>query len=206
MSKSAQNIHPIHELLKHRWSPRSFSPRPVEPEKLLSLFEAARWSPSGGNSQPWSFIVVTPQDGEIFERFLGLLSGRNPLWAKNVPVLVLTVARTQRPDGQPNRFALYDLGQAVAHLSIEAVSLGLSVHQMGGYNADGARALFDLPAGYEPGTVVAIGYQGDLDVLPDLNGLRQNEADARTRKPMDEFVFEGHWNEPLREKIGVEAA
>lgn len=195
MSKSAQNIHPIHELLKHRWSPRSFSPRPVEPEKLLSLFEAARWSPSGGNTQPWAFLITRSAEPEAHERLLSALGERNRLWARHAPVLVLSLARTEREDGKPNPYALYDLGQAVAHLSIEAEAVGLRVHQMAGFDPQKARELFSIPAGYQPATVFAIGYQGDPENLPDEQ--REREIAPRARKPLEEFVFENEWGRAL---------
>ncbi|MAG36130.1 MAG: hypothetical protein CL878_07795 [Dehalococcoidia bacterium] len=58
MEKPATTDHPIHDVLRVRWSPRAFDPRAVEPDKLLSLLEAARWAPSSSNEQPWHFIVA----------------------------------------------------------------------------------------------------------------------------------------------------
>src|SRR5436305_11547407 len=93
MGNPATNQYPIHHLLKERWSPRAFASQPVEEEKLVSLFEAARWSPSGGNRQPWHFVVVNKANEELHEKLVGAMTGRNPLWAKNVPTLVVTVAK-----------------------------------------------------------------------------------------------------------------
>src|SRR3974377_1979533 len=134
MNKSAQTHYPILDFLKNRWSPRAFAARSVELEKLLSLFEAARWSPSGGNLQPWAFIVTKRSEPEAFEKLLGTLSERNRVWAQHAPVLVLTVVRRERAPGQPNLWAMYDVGQAVAHLSVQASALGLAVHQMAGFD------------------------------------------------------------------------
>ncbi|MEP7286180.1 MAG: nitroreductase, partial [Chloroflexota bacterium] len=83
----------------------------------------------------------------------------------------------------------------VAHLTIEAVALGLSAHQMAGFDGAKARELFDLPEDYETLTIIAIGYQGELDTLTE--DLQEREKQTRTRKPMTEFVFSGHWNQPL---------
>lgn len=187
----------IHHLLKSRWSPRGFATQAIETEKLRSLFEAARWSPSGGNSQPWSFIVVSAVDEERHDKFVHVLGERNQFWAKHAPVLVLSVAQTTRADGKHNAYAMYDLGQAVAHLSIQATAAGLVVRQMGGFDKERARALFEIPAGFEPATVIAIGYHCDVQHLPEDMHVR---AEARTRKPLSEFVFEGHWRQPLEER------
>lgn len=201
MVKSAANQYPIHNLLKERWSPRAFASQPVEDEKLLSLFEAARWSPSGGNRQPWHFIVVTQANKELHEKLVGTMTGRNRLWTKNVPTLAVTVVKTNPEMPAANRFAYYDLGQAVAHLSVQAADLGLHVHQMAGYDAAKVRELLEIPDGYEPMTIVAIGYFGKVDDLPQEMGLRDDETAPRTRKPLTEFVFGERWNQPLREPI-----
>ena len=198
MNKSAQTQYPILDFLKNRWSPRAFAARPVELHKLLSLFEAARWSPSGGNQQPWSFIVTNQTEREPFEKLLGTLNERNQDWAKHAPVLVLSVVQRERAVGQPNPWATYDVGQAVAHLSVQATALGLVVHQMAGFDRQKAAELFALPEGYDALTVFAIGYEGDPATLP--AGLRERELEQRSRKPLNEFVFDGAWQAPLQEE------
>ena len=198
MNKSAQTHYPILDLLKNRWSPRAFAARSVEREKLLSLFEAARWAPSGGNVQPWSFIVTDRSEPVSFERLLSTLSEGNRTWAKEAPVLVLTVVQREREAGKPNPWAAYDVGQAVAHLSLQASALDLYVHQMGGFDGQKAAKLFNLPEGYEALTVFAVGYAGDPNALP--ANLREREVAERSRKPLNEFVFDGTWQEPLQEE------
>jgi nitroreductase len=174
----------IHELLARRWSPRAFSPRPVEPEKLAQLFEAARWTPSSYNAQPWAFIVATREDAEGYNRLLSTLVDVNRQWAQQAPVLILAVAKLDYDHAaRANRHALYDLGQAVANLTVQATALDLHIHQMGGFDPRSARELFAIPAGYEPVAVLALGYQ---DAPPADPG-------ARTRKALTDFVFSGSW-------------
>ena len=196
MQNAAETNQPIHALLANRWSPRAFSSQPVETEKLLQLFEAARWSASGGNSQPWAFIVVTQNDREAFDHLVGTTMGFNTVWVQKAPVLVLTVAKPGRPGTPLGKFSHYDVGQAVAHLSIQASAMGLYVHQMGGFDAEKARTLFNLPAETEPMTLVAIGYYGNMEELPEE--LQARETLPRTRKPISEFVFGPSWNTPLQ--------
>ncbi len=195
MLKPADTQYDIHDLLKNRWSPRTFAKQPVDATTLLSLFEAARWSPSGGNSQPWSFIAITQDEPDLHQKLVETTSGNNKRSAHLAPVLILTVARLNAEKPEANRFAYYDLGQAVAHLTIQASAFGLDVHQMGGFDRDKARQLVDLPEGYDLLTVVAIGYPGELEHLPD--DLREREALPRTRTPIAEIAFSGHWNQPL---------
>lgn len=197
MQKISVSSHPIHQLLRSRWSPRSFSPQLIEEEKVLSLFEAARWAPSGGNLQPWAFVLTTIGT-EPHRRFVEILSGNNQRWAKNAPLLVLSLALRERKDGAPNPWALYDLGQAVANLTLQATDLDLSVRQMGGFDKRLARELFDIPGDYEPVTALAIGYQGSLEDLPE--DLRNRELGPRNRIPLTEFVFSDRMGEPLQIK------
>jgi nitroreductase len=187
---------PIHEILGHRWSPRAFAPRAVEPEKLRSLFEAARWSASTMNSQPW-FYIIAPKDTEPenFQRALDCLVELNQGWAKNAPVLGFSVARTNfEKNGQHNRHALHDTGGASANLGAEAAHLGLQVHQMGGIDQEKVRRAFGVPDEYEVVAGMAIGYPGDPESLPEA--LRQREVGPRQRKELDSFVFSGHWGQP----------
>lgn len=194
-TKPADTHHDIHDLLRHRWSPRAFAATPVSHRDLYRLFEAARWSPSANNLQPWAFIVATQDDPERFARVAGLLNERNSRWASRSPVLAIAVLNKTNPSGASNAWAAYDLGQAVAHLSIQAQALGISVHQMAGFDRVGAHETLGIPADYEAVTAIAIGYPGEIDGLPE--DLRERETAPRARKPLDEFVFHGEWNNPL---------
>jgi nitroreductase len=192
MDKPAQAQYPIHDLLQKRWSPRAFSARPVEPAKLRSLFEAARWAPSSSNEQPWSFMVATKDDQANHDRFLQCLVEGNRAWAKYAPVLMLSVAKLRFEEGgEPNRHAFHDVGLAVENLVIQATAVGLMVHQMAGFDVQKARETFEIPDGYEPVAAVAIGYPGDPAMLPDR--LRQRELGPRSRKPLQDSVFAGRW-------------
>jgi nitroreductase len=195
MEKTAETKAPIHELISRRWSPRAFSERPVEPDKLLSLFEAARWAASASNEQPWAFLVASQQDPKNFEALAGVLVEFNRAWASKAPVLILTLAHTQfEKDGRPNRHAFYDLGQAAANLALQATALGLTTHPMAGFNVEAARERFAVPPGWEPVSVIALGYPGNLDSLTEK--LRQRETAQRQRKPLETFIFSGAWGHP----------
>jgi len=195
MEKIAETQVPIHELIRRRWSPRAFSELPVEPDKLLTLFEAARWAASASNEQPWAFLVATQGDPKNYENMLGVLVDFNRGWANKAPVLILTVAHTQfEKDGKPNRHGFYDLGQAAANLALQATALGLTTHPMAGFSVEAARERFAVPEGWEPVSVIALGYPGDLDSLTEK--LRQREIAQRHRKPLESFVFSGTWGHP----------
>lgn len=193
MEKPADAQHPIHDLLARRWSPRAFADRPVAPDVLRSLWEAARWAASSANQQPWSFIVATKDDPQEFGRMRGCLVEGNQVWAKQAPVLMVSVAAKFDRDNDPNPHAWYDVGQAVADLSVQATALGLFVHQMAGILPDKIRELYQIPDSHEPVTGIALGYPGTPEQLSDK--LRQREIAPRTRKPIEEFIFAGRWGQ-----------
>ncbi|MFY9530308.1 MAG: nitroreductase family protein [Candidatus Acidiferrales bacterium] len=194
MEKPADVQHPIHELLRSRWSPRAFADRPVEPGVLRSLFEAARWAPSSNNEQPWYFIVATRDDREEFDRVLSCLVDGNIAWAKNAPVLMISVAKLKFDNGKPNRLAYHDVGQAAANLTLEATARGLFVHQMGGIHVEKAREVLGIPEGYDPVAGIALGYPGDPEKLSEP--YRERELAPRSRKPLASFIFNDRWGHP----------
>ncbi|NEQ77674.1 MAG: nitroreductase family protein [Okeania sp. SIO2C9] len=194
MEKPTDNQYPINELLKQRWSSLAFTDKMVSSEVLLSLLEAARWSPSCFNEQPWSFIVATKENPTEYDRLLSCIVEGNQPWASLAPVLMLSVAKLSFDrNNNPNRHALHDVGLAVASLTFQATEIGLRVHQMGGFHVDKARELYKISAEYEPVAAIAIGYPGEPDILPE--SLRERELSPRSRKPINSFVFTGEFGQ-----------
>ncbi|MBN3948986.1 MAG: nitroreductase family protein [Nostoc sp.] len=193
--KKALTDYPIHEFLAERWSPYAFQDRPVSQADLRSLFEAARWSASSYNEQPWSYLVATQENPDHFQQLLSCLVEANQIWAQNAPVLALGIASLRfTRNNQENKAAIHDLGLASGNLVVEATARGICVHQMIGILPDKARDLFDIPEGFEAWTAMAIGYRGDPITLPDA--LKERDLSPRQRKPLDQFVFSGKWGNP----------
>jgi nitroreductase len=194
MEKLADTIYPIEPILQQRWSPRAFAERPVEPEKLRRLLEAARWAASCANQQPWYFIVATREDATEYARLLSCLRENNQQWAAHAPVLMVSVAKLSFDmNGQPNRYAFHDVGLAAANLIVQATALGLFVHQMAGFYPDKVRELYGVPEDFEPVAGIVLGYPGDPATLSEE--LRQRELAPRVRKPLETFVFQGAWGQ-----------
>jgi nitroreductase len=195
MQKPAATDHPVHPLIRERWSPRAFSLKPVPTEVLRSLFEAARWAPSSNNEQPWAFLVATKDDREFHDKMVSTLVEFNQTWAKHAPVLAIAISELAfARNGHANRNAFYDTGAAVADLTTEATARGLLVHQMAGFDPHKAIELFSIPTGWEPIAAFVVGYPGDPQALPEP--LREREHAPRTRKPLAEFVMSGSWGKP----------
>ena len=196
MERAAPADHSINQLIARRWSPRSFdSGRLVDRVALGSLFEAARWAPSFGNLQPWRFIVGINFD-EGHQAVLETLAAGNQRWASKAPVLFIALARTVHlEDGKPHPHGVHDLGLALSNLFLQAVDQGLSCHLMAGFSPEKVVEAFGVPQEYRPMTAGAVGYQGNLEDLPE--DLQKREVRPRERLPLDELVFSGVWNKPL---------
>ena len=192
--KTATTSVKIHDLMQNRWSPRAFdSGKDVSHDDLLALLEAARWAPSCFNDQPWRYIVcVKSKDEASWQNALAILAEKNQQWAKNAPVLMLAIAMANfNHNGKPNRWAMYDTGSASVSLCLQATALDLIVHQMGGFDADKARQVFNLPEDCQPMAMMAVGYQADADRLSD--DFKEAELAARSRVPLEQLFYFGKW-------------
>lgn len=186
---------PVNALIEKRWSGRAFSDRAVEKEKVRTLFEAVRWAPSCMNEQPWRFIL-THKGEPGYERLFATLKPGNQSWAGEAPILILTVVKTVfSQTGTPNTYALYDLGLAMGHFGLQATELGLNLHQMAGFDRNLTKELFHLPENYEPATIIALGYLGDPETLPEK--YQKSEQAPQIRKKVEEFVFQEAWGNTI---------
>jgi nitroreductase len=185
---------PVAEVLAGRWSPRAFREKIPSDEVLLAVLEAARLAPSSRNEQPWRYIVGTRGD-DAYRKLYDCLAEANQVWAKQAPVLMLSVASTQlERNGKPNRYYGHDTGMASMSLVIEAEMAGLSCHQMGGFDADRAREHFAIPEEFEPMAAIALGYRGDPATLTDE--LQERETAPRQRRPLRDLVMGSTWGTP----------
>jgi nitroreductase len=174
--------------IKKRWSPRAFSEKKITDEMLESIFEAARWAPSAMNEQPWQYYYARQNETKSFETFVGFLNPGNQVWAKFAQVLIVSVAKKNFDyQGAPNTTALHDLGAANVLLALQAAELGFQAHQMGGFDKGRVLDFLKLdPANYETATMIAVGFAGNPDSLPE--SLKARELLPRIRKPLSEFV------------------
>lgn len=188
IDRAAETSAPISEVIANRWSPRSFDlSTGVPEEKITAFLEAARWSASASNTQPWRFIVGrrgTKTHATVVEHLMGF----NQAWAGSAGVLVVNLAETVSTEGAEQRWAHYDLGQAAATLALQAHKDGLHVHQMGGFDADALRSAFNVDERFDVVSVTAVGLLAPPEALPE-GPLREREVAPRTRKPLAELLL-----------------
>jgi nitroreductase len=172
-----------------RWSPRAMSGQAVSETEIMRLFEAARWAPSSGNSQPWRFVyglAGTPH----FDRLFDLLVEANRSWCVRAGALVVALSKAKLDNGNPLRTHSYDTGAAWMSLALEGQSLGLVVHGMAGFNYDRARADLGVPDDYSVEAMIAVGHPGTIDDLSEKDRAREKPS---PRRPLQESVFEGRF-------------
>jgi nitroreductase len=198
MLKPAQTQVPVADVLALRWSARAIDPnRPVARQDLLSLLEAARWAPSCYGDQPWRYLIWDRFHNPAgWDQAFACLAEGNKVWVKNAPVLLLSVAAPVfRATGKPNRWSQHDTGAASENLCLQATALGLVAHQMGGFDADKAKASFAIPADHVCMAMIAVGYPAHPSILE--GELRTREEAPRERLPLGECFFEGEWGKGI---------
>ncbi|HEY1307454.1 MAG TPA: nitroreductase family protein [Vicinamibacterales bacterium] len=180
--------HPIDSLFIDRWSPRAMSGESISQADLLTLFEAARWAPSAGNTHPWR-ILYAHRDTEHWPAFFGLLVERNQVWCRNAAALLVFISRTTNEQtGKPLRTHTYDTGAAWENLALQGTMRGLVVHGMAGFDYAKAKSVLGVPDDFTVEAMAAIGKPGRTEDLPE--DFRARES-PNTRKPVTELVFEG---------------
>lgn len=178
----------LNPLIKNRRSKRAYRTDLLSPAKIELLFEAARWAPSANNEQPWSYVYATKEQPELWNKIFDTLNDTNKVWAEHAPLLIVSLARKNfERTGLPNGSARYDVGAANALLSIQAESMGLNVHQMGGYSKQKAIDQLNIPETHEPVVIIAIGYPGVPETLPEP--LASREIAPRHRHESSTFVL-----------------
>jgi nitroreductase len=184
---------PVHPIIAARWSPRALDPAGEVPDlSLRAVLEAARWAASSGNTQPARFLVGRRGD-DTYERIFTLLSKRNQGWAHAAAVLMMACAVTVNEKGELP-LPEYGVGLAAQNLVLQAVAEGLVAHQMGGFNAEGAKLVFSLPSDVRPLAVIALGVLGPPSLLDEER--RAREVAPRRRRPLSEIAFTGEWGNP----------
>ncbi len=187
--QAAYDIDPVNT---NRWSPRSFSSKPVEDRDLLAVMEAARWAPSAFNDQPWRFIIARSEEDRL--KFYSFISEFNLVWCKSAPVLIMIVSQAVTERGVSRSHA-FDTGSSWGLMALEATRKGLSTHAMTGFDFDKAREVLQIPEGYELQALVALGYRGEKEQLPEA--LQEREQPS-PRRAIEESLFEGGFRQPLK--------
>jgi nitroreductase len=177
-----------------RFSPLQFvAEKEISEDQRNAIFEAGRWAASSFNEQPWRFVWAHRSEPELWNRFLSLLTPYNRRWASTAQMLVVAMVADQlKLTGKPNAYAWHDLGMACAQMAIQASSLGIQAHPMGGFDADLAIDLLEIPEGFTPVTAIAFGFPDEISKVHEE--FRERAETPRSRNELHEFVFFGKFD------------
>lgn len=178
----------IDEIFINRWSPRAYDPDPIPKNILMSIFEAARWTMSCYNEQPWRFMIATePEDRELI---LSTLVDFNQTWVKNAPVIgYIIAAKHFERNGKPNQWAEFDAGAAWMAMTLQARKMGLYTHGMAGFDQKAVYDKLNIPEDkYKVIAAFTIGKYGDPDKLDD--DMKKSES-PNGRRPLSASVIKG---------------
>lgn len=163
------------DIIRNRFSARSYTNREIEKDTILEILEAGRIAPSAVNYQPWFFIVITEKDilddfNEVYPRD----------WFKTAPVCIVVCADhnqswKRKSDGKD--FADIDIAIATDHIILKATELGLGTCWVCNFDAEKAHSKLGLPENIEPLVLIPLGYSDSVPKIKD-------------RKSIDELV---HW-------------
>lgn len=180
------------EAIRSRRSVRKYSTRPVEPEKLQAVLEAARQAPSWSNLQCWRFVVVTEpavkariSDLSYVEAFFATYGYKNNPAQKalaEAPVVIVACADpTKSGTLRGQQYYLTDMGIAAENLMLAAHEVGLASVFVGVFQEEELGELLDIPAEVRIVGLFPLGYpEGEVKGGP-------------PRKPLDQIVHYGKW-------------
>lgn len=176
--------------IKNRWSGRSFSEQAIAKNDLLTIIEAGTWAFSAMNEQPWQ-VIAAHKGTETYDKILSTLMPGNTPWAQHAAAFILSITRTtlSKDDTTLNGTAEHDLGAFNATMAIQATSMGILTHPMGGFDRAKAKEIFNLTDTQKPMAVIALGYIDSAEKLPEPYKTR--ELSPRVRKPINEIIL-GH--------------
>lgn len=186
------------EPLRSRWSPSIFDDQHhLTHEQISTVLHAAQWSPSSGNSQPWAFVVAE-RGSASHQVLVAHLSRGNAGWVPRASVVLIATTQVA-PDadgngGRNEALACYDLGQAAAHVTLQARAMDLHAHQFGGFDQAAVAAALGVPDHVRVLSGIAIGVRGDPAEVSERD--QEREQRPRARKPLAEMVHGDAWGEP----------
>lgn len=177
----------VHPVIAGRWSARSLDPAAkVTCADVVSVVEAARVAASWGGTFPVRFLAGLRGDS-AHAAMSALLNRGNTKWAPAAGALLLCVVQTANEKGELP-YAMFDAGLATAQLSLQAVSRGLVAHPMSGFDRDGARRAFDIPDGFDPLVLIALGHLA-------AESTDERDIQPRSRPDLHETLFGGSWGQ-----------
>lgn len=152
----------LNECLEKRASYRSYNNKEVAWEDIMNILNAARMSPSSGNLQNWSFIIV--QKPEIKEEISK--AALNQVWINQAPVVIVVCSRLEnikRHYGErgENLYAIQNCAAAINNILLKATDLGMASCWINAFDDNAIKRILKMPDSVVPQGIVTIGYSNE---------------------------------------------
>jgi len=194
-NKKTEVSEKINELFIKRWSTRAFDiNKQVDKDKLISICEAGRLAPTCFNDQPYKFIIWDKYENEEeYNKAFDCLGEWNQNWAKTAPVLIVAIANSKfKNNGKFNRWSQYDTGSATMCMIIQATSMDIYSHAMGGFDENKLKSVFNISDDFVPMAMIAFGYQADnIDIIDST--YHHDETKKRERLSLETNFYFSEW-------------
>lgn len=162
----------IFEAIRGRRSIRKYKSEPIPDELIEKILEAGRWAPTGGNIQPWKFIVVKDQ------KILNMVRKISPGYLGVTPLAIVVCSDRQKAytlGGKLGRdyLSIADCSMAVENMLLAAHALGLGSCPVKSFSHVALKEILDIPEGIEPELIVIIGYPDERPPPPPRLPLKE---------------------------------
>jgi nitroreductase len=188
----------VDKIFIDRWSPRAISNKDFTEKDLMTLFEAARWTASSSNIQPWRFLYAM-HGTKDFDKYFDFLMEFNQMWTKNAGALIVLISKnnTANKEGKevPDPMHSFSAGSALTSFLLQARIKNLVAHGMGGFDKDKAKKELNIPNDYTVEAMIAVGTQGNIEDLPER---MQKSEKPNQRKPLKEIIMKGSFKKGWR--------
>lgn len=187
----------ILQFIKSRRSIRKFLDKPIEPERIAIILEAARWAPSAGNCQPWRFLVIADE-----KKIQNLDLLFHQPWVEKAPLVVVVLAvpaDSQRRYGGGSNYYIMDCSAATQNMLLMAHGLGLGAVWVGAFSKEAVQKQLNIPDAYEVFALVPMGYYSTEDSVKFDGGIFSNRERSR-RKNLDKIAFADNLDNPWKIK------
>jgi nitroreductase len=153
---------------------REFTDEPVDDAAIQAILEVARWTGSGANRQPWTFVIV--RDGAERQRIAELAPHAGHVAKAPVAIAIVMNGATPKWDD-------YDEGRVAERILIAATALGLGggIGLVNGHERAEVGALLDVPSPSYVRTMISLG-------RPTEAALRRHTGPGTGRRPLAELI------------------
>ena len=150
----------ILETIFSRRSIRIYDRKKLDKETITNLLKAAMAAPSGSNSRPWEFVVVTDEDK------INFLRSKIKYGNYNAPAIIIVCSNLAIAQNESAyKFWVQDCSAATENLLVAAAGMGLGTCWVASYPKEDVmkilRETLGIPEDVFPLNLIFVGYPAE---------------------------------------------